>query len=179
MALTLQFTDLGLAACLDAKSQGLRAKITHMAFGSAAYTPSKVQTQLSSEQERVEIRDWQDLEKELRMAALFDGELEYAIREIGIYLEDGTLLGVYSAPNKTLGYRTPAVKVVQWFTLNVEALPTDSVTVIVGAENLNLILDKEFIADGVSYLLAATAVIKNAHWNLQLSERIRKMEGSA
>lgn len=179
MALTLQFTEAGLAACIDAQSKGLRAPITHMAFGSSAYTPSKNQTQLSSEQERIEIADWQGGNKNIRMAGVFDGELEYAIREIGIFLEDGTLLGVYSAPNKTLGYRTPAVKVVQWFTLNIEALPTDSVTVIVGAENLNLILDKEFIADGASYLLAGTAVIKNAHWNLNLSERIRKMEGSA
>lgn len=179
MALTLQFTEAGLDACIDAQAKGIKAPITHMAFGDAAYRPSKNQSQLSSEKERIEINDWQDGHKNIRMAGIFDGDLEYAIREIGLFLEDGTLLGVYSAPGKTLGYRTPAVKVVQWFTLNVEALPSNSVTVVVGAENLNLILDKEFIADGASYLRQGAAVIKNAHWNMNLSERIREMEGSA
>lgn len=177
MALTLQFTEAGLAACLSAKDKGLKAEITHMAFGSNAYTPSKTQTSLSAEKERIAISDYQDGGKSLRMAGVFDGELEYAIKEIGFYIGT-TLLGVYSAPNKTLGYRTPSVKVVQWFTLNIEALPTDSITVVVGAENLNLILDKEFIAGCAAFLHNAAAVIKNAHWNMQLSERIRQLEGT-
>jgi hypothetical protein len=176
MALTLQFTEAGLAACLSAKDKGLKAEITHMAFGSNAYTPSKNQTKLSAERERIAISDYQDGGKSLRMAGVFDGALEYAIKEIGFYIGT-TLLGVYSAPNKTLGYRTPAVKVVQWFTLNIEALPTNSITVVVGAENLNLILDKEFIAGCTAFLQNAAAVIKNAHWNMQLSERIRQLEG--
>ena len=43
MHLKLQFTEAGLAACLSAKEKGLKAEITHMAFGSHAYTPSKNQ----------------------------------------------------------------------------------------------------------------------------------------
>lgn len=178
MALKLQFTQQGLAACLDAQSKGLKAEITHMAFGDAAYNPSQNQTQLNNERERIEINDWQDGGQNMRMAGVFDGELEYAIREIGIFLSDGTLLGVYSQSGKTLGYRTPAVKVIQWFTLNLSALPTNSVTVVVGAENLNLVLDAEFIAAAASFLNTGAAIIKNAQWNMQLSERIRTMEGS-
>lgn len=177
MALALQFTDAGLAACIAAKDKGLKAEITHMAFGSQAYTPSKTQTQLSQLREKIEISDYQDGGKSIRLAGVFDGNLEYAIREIGIYLADGTLLGVYSHPNKILGYRTPDVKVVQWFTLNIEALPTNSITVVVGTENLNLILDAEFIAGAAAFLQSATAIIKNAHWNMQLSEKIRLIQG--
>lgn len=176
MALTIQFTEAGLAECLAAKNKGLKAEIGYMAFGSASYTPNKNQTTLSNERERISISDYVDGVKNLRMAGVFRGALEYAIGEIGIYLTSGTLLGVYSQSGKILGYRTPAVKVVQWFTLNIEALPTNSVTVIVGAENLNLILDNEFIAQCVGFVVANTTAIKNAHWNMQLSERIRKLE---
>lgn len=175
MALALQFTEAGLAACASAKDKGLKLEITHMAFGSGAYTPSKTQTKLIDEKERIEISDYKDIGTTLRMAGLFDGQLEYAIREIGIFCGD-TLLGVYSSPNRTIGYRTPQVKVLQWFSLDISALPADSVTVVVGAENLNLILDREFIVGCTAFLTNSAAVIKNAHWSMQLSERIRNLE---
>ena len=163
MALTLQFTEAGLNACISAKDKGLKASITHMAFGANAYTPSKNQTSLANEQERIAINDWQDGGQNIRLAGVFDGELEYAIREIGIYMDD-VLLGVYSQPDKTLGYRTPAVKVVQWFTLNIAALPTNSITVLVGAENLNLIIDGE---------LAQIAAIQINTMQRQLQQEFR------
>ncbi|WDE04672.1 phage tail protein [Thalassomonas viridans] len=142
--LKLQFTQAGLEQLLSAQDRGLKAEITHMAFGDSAYAPDKSQTALLSEKERIEIADYQGDGQNLRLAGKFEGELEYAIREIGIFLADGTLLGVYSQAGKTLGYRTPVVKILQWFTLNIQALPTDSITVVVGTENLNLILDEEF-----------------------------------
>lgn len=177
MHLKLQFTEAGLAACLSARDRGLKAEITHMAFGSHAYTPSKNQTALSNEQERIEISDYEDQGNQLRVAGAFTGELEYGIREIGIFCGN-TLLGVYSQPNKLLGYRTPAVKVVQWFTLGIEALPTDSITVIVGTNNLNLILDSEFALGCIAFITSQTVLVKNAHWNMQLSENIRQMGDS-
>ncbi|KZN43999.1 hypothetical protein [Pseudoalteromonas luteoviolacea] len=177
MNLKLQFTEAGLAACLSAKDKGLKAQVTHMAFGANAYTPSKNQTSLSKEQERVEVSDFEEQGNQLRIAGAFTGEFEYPIREIGIYCGD-VLLGVYSQPNKLLGYRTPAVKVVQWFTLGIEALPTGSITVLVGTNNLNLILDSEFITGGLAFVKNQTALVKQAHWNLRLSEKIRQMESS-
>lgn len=176
MALALQFTTAGLAECLAAKDQGLRAEITHMAFGDVAFTPSKTTASLPGQREKIEIADYQDGGQSLRMAGVFNGNLEYAIRSIGIYLKSGTLLGTYSASGILIGYRTPAVRVVQWFTLNIEALPTSSVTVTVGAENLNLILDAELAEGAAAFIRQGAAIITNAHWNLQLSERIRNLE---
>ncbi|MES7612144.1 hypothetical protein U6Y73_12250, partial [Cutibacterium acnes] len=68
------------------------------------------------------------------------------------------------------------VKVMQWFTLNITALPSDSVTVVVGTENLNLILDAEFMESAASFMRLGAATIKQALWNLQLSEKIRALE---
>lgn len=176
MALELQFTNAGLAACVTAKSKGLKAEITHMAFGDVAFTPNKAMTALPGQKEKIEIDSYQDGGQSLRMAGIFDGNLEYSIRSIGIFLSDGTLLAVYSKPAALLGYRTPAVRVVQWFTLNIEALPTGSVTVVVGTENLNLILDAELAMGVAAFAGQGEKIIKNAHWNMQLSERVRKLE---
>ncbi|HFQ4969131.1 TPA: phage tail protein [Vibrio vulnificus] len=167
--LKLQFTEAGLAKLLSEKDKGLKGEITHMAFGDGDYTPSKTQTALLREKERIEVADYQGDGKNLRMAGVFEGNLEYAIREIGIFLSDGTLLGVYSQQGKTLGYRTPVVRVVQWFTLNIEALPTDSVTVVVGSENLNLVIDEEFAQ-------MATVQINTMHRQLQQEFRILDLE---
>lgn len=176
MALALQFTTKGLAECIAAKGKGLQAEITHMAFGDRPFTPSKNTTALLGEKERVEITDYADAGQDLKMAGIFDGELEYSICSIGIFLSTGTLLGVYSSPSALIGYRTPAVRVVQWFTLNIDALPTNSVTVTVGVENLNLILDSEFAEGAAAFMRQGKSIIKNAHTSMQLSEKIRKLE---
>ncbi|EFK3044345.1 hypothetical protein A8319_002479 [Escherichia coli] len=168
-ALKLQFTEAGLTKLLDAKSHGLRGEITHIAFGENSYTPTKNQRFLGKEKERVEISDYQGDGQNLRMAAVFQGELEYAIREVGIFLADGTLLGVYSEPGKTLGYRTPAVRIVQWFTLNISALPTDSVTVSISNDSLNLIIDEELAK-------MATAQISTMHRQIRQEYRLLALE---
>ncbi|MCG7560760.1 MULTISPECIES: phage tail protein [Pseudoalteromonas] len=155
-ALTLQFTQAGLDALLSARARGFKGQISHMAFGDASYTPSKNQTTLRSQKELVEIADSDYTDGEsssLKVAAKFEAPLEYAIGEIGVFLDSGEklangqpkliLLGVYSKPNTTLGYRTPDVKVLQWLTLSLTQLPSDSVEVKLGVDNLNLILDNE------------------------------------
>ena len=142
MALKLQFTADGLAECISAKEQGLRAEITHMAFGSTAFTPNKNTRPLPGQQEKIEITDYQDGGQDLRMAGIFDGNLNTPSATSASTCKRhtaGRLLGT----QRMIGYCTPAVRVVQWFTLNIEALPSESVTVTVGVENLNLILDAE------------------------------------
>lgn len=166
--LTLQFTEAGLDALLSAQAQGLRGQITHMAFGDKAYQPSPTQTTLQHECERVAISDYQGDAQTLRMAGVFNGELEYPIREIGIFLADGTLLGVYSQPDKTLGYRSPVTRVVQWFTLNIAALPSDSVTVQIGTDSLNLVIDEELAT-------LATAQIDTMHRQVQQLFRLNQL----
>ena len=177
MALKLQFTEAGLAACLSAKGKGLAAEITHMAFGSASYTPSAQQVALKDMREKIEISDYEMLDGQLRMAGAFTQAISYPIAEIGVFIGD-TLLGVYSQEGKLLGYRSSEIRFVQWFTLATAALPADSFAVKVGESNLNLILDKEFIMGGAAFIKGQAAVIKQAHWNMQLSEQIRNMEGS-
>jgi len=140
----VRFTSKGLDEVLQAKNQGLKGEITHIGAGTGRYNPDGTEVALRDERQRVAIVDYEDLgDRQLRMAALFDGEAEYEIGEFGFYLASGTLLAVYSVAGKLLTYKAAAARVLQKFTLDVSPLPADSVTVVVGSENLNILLTEE------------------------------------
>ncbi|MGK9415222.1 hypothetical protein ACSSUR_03550 [Pseudomonas cedrina] len=137
----VRFTSKGLDEVLQAKNQGLKGEITHIGAGTGRYNPDGSEVALRDERQRVAIVDYEDLgERQLRMAALFDGDGEYEIGEFGFYLASGTLLAVYSVAGKLLTYKAAAARVLQRFTLDVSPLPADSVTIVVGSDSLNLLL---------------------------------------
>ncbi|CRM15953.1 MULTISPECIES: phage tail protein [Pseudomonas] len=140
----VRFTSKGLDEVLQARNQGLKGEITHIGAGTGRYNPDGTEVALRDERQRVAIVDYEDLgERQLRMAALFDGDDEYEIGEFGFYLASGTLLAVYSVAGKLLTYKAAAARVLQKFTLDISPLPADSVTVVVGTESLNILLTEE------------------------------------
>jgi len=99
----VRFTSKGLDEVLQAKNQGLKGEITHVGAGTGRYNPNGTEVALRDERQRVAIVDYEDLgNRQLRMAALFDGEGEYEIGEFGFYLASGTLLAVYSVAGTLL-----------------------------------------------------------------------------
>ncbi|MDD1138773.1 phage tail protein [Pseudomonas sp. TNT2022 ID233] len=166
----VRFTSAGLSEVLQAKNQGLKGEITHIAAGTARYDPQGSETALRDERQRVAIVDYEDLGSgQLRMGALFSGPDEYEIGEFGFYLASGTLLAVYSVAGKLLTYKASAARVLQKFTLDVSPLPADSVTVLVGTESLNILLSEEFAA-------LACADIDNMARHVQLLLRVMSLE---
>ncbi|MHC8393177.1 hypothetical protein ACYZT8_05845 [Pseudomonas sp. LB3P93] len=166
----VRFTSAGLAEVLQAKNQGLKGEITHIGAGTARYDPNGSETALRDERQRVAIVDYEDLGiGELRMGALFSGPDEYEIGEFGFYLASGTLLAVYSVAGKLLTYKAAAARVLQKFTLDVSPLPAESVTVIVGSENLNILLSEEFTA-------LACADIDNMARHVELLLRVMSLQ---
>ncbi|MHA4975374.1 hypothetical protein ACX0K2_02590 [Pseudomonas extremorientalis] len=140
----VRFTSKGLDEVLQAKNQGLKGEITHIGAGTGRYSPDGSEIALRDERQRVAIVDYEDLgDRQLRMAALFDGEAEYEIGEFGFYLASGTLLAVYSVAGKLLTYKAAAARVLQKFTLDISPLPANSVTIVVGSDNFNLLLTEE------------------------------------
>lgn len=140
----VRFTSVGLDELVQAKNQGLKGEITHVAAGTARYDPVGTETALRAERQRVAIVDYEDLGAgSMRIAALFDGALEYEIGEFGFYLATGTLLAVFSQAGALQTYKSAQARVLQRFTLDISALPTDSVTVVLGSENLNILLAEE------------------------------------
>lgn len=151
------YTEAGLAKLISAKNEGLKGAITHIAAGSAKYTPSVKQTKLKDEKQRVEIVDYEELgPTTLRLAARFDGDLEYEVGEVGFYLDDETLLAVFSAPDTTLTYKAPGTHWIERFTLDLTPLPSDSVTIEVGVEDVNLMMTEEFATMATSLITQHT-----------------------
>ena len=166
----VRFTSKGLDEVLQAKNQGLKGEITHVGAGTGRYNPDGSEVALRDERQRVAIVDYEDLgERQLRMAALFDGDGEYEIGEFGFYLASGTLLAVYSVAGKLLTYKAAAARVLQKFTLDVSPLPADSVTVVVGSENFNILIAEELAS-------VATANIDNMARHLGVLFRVMDIE---
>lgn len=177
MTLAVTITEQGLSECISAKASGIQAWIKWISAGDRAYTPSSKQTKLQNEQQRVEISEYKDTgTTSLQCTAKFSGDDEYAICEIGIWLSTGTLLGVISAPNTTLNYKAAKAHVVIPFTMDLSALPNDSLEVVVGVENINIIIDTEIMMQSVAFVGSQTVQVKQAQMQMQLSERLRLME---
>ncbi|MGF6672131.1 hypothetical protein [Pseudomonas monsensis] len=166
----VRFTSAGLAELVTAKNQGLKGAVTHIAAGSASYTPDGTETALRAEKQRVAIGEYEDLGPgQIRMAALFNGSLEYSVGEFGFFLESGTLLAVYSVAGQILNYKAATAVLGQKFTLDISTLPTDSVTVVVGGGDMNVMLAEEFAA-------LSTASIDNMARHVGLLFRVMDLE---
>lgn len=167
----IRFTAAGLNELVQAKNQGLKGAITHVAAGTGRYDPTGTETALKAEKQRVAVNDYEDLGSgSLRIAALFDGSLEYEVGEFGFFLSTGTLLGVYSQAGVLQTYKAAKARILQRFTLNLSALPTDSVTVVVGSESLNLLVGEELAK-------LAAASVDNMARHVGLLFRVMELEG--
>ncbi|AUI88162.1 phage tail protein [Vibrio azureus] len=174
MSYVVQYTDAGLAELISAQHQGLKAAIKTIAVGDRSYTPTTDQQALHNERQREVIVDWEELSPtQLRMSAVFKGNQEYEVREVGFFLASGTLLALYSAPNTLLTYKSANSSWLQKFTLDVSPLPSDSITVEVGTENLNLLMFEEVLTAAIATISLGTTQIKIAHQQWLLSERLR------
>lgn len=169
----VRFTSAGLAELVQAKNQGLKGAITHVAAGTASYTPTGAETALKAEKQRVAIGDYEDLGPgQMRMAAVFGGSQEYQVGEFGFFLESGTLLAVFSVAGTLLNYKATSAVMVQKFTLDISALPTDSVTVVVDGSDINVLMTEELA-------VVATANIDNMARHLGVLFRVMDLEAKA
>ncbi|MEK2181480.1 phage tail protein [Vibrio parahaemolyticus] len=174
MTLAITITEQGLAECVSAKEKGIHAWIKWISAGDRAYTPNPTQKALQSEKQRVEISEYKDkAATSLQCTAKFSGDSEYPIREIGIWLSTGTLLGVISAPGTTLNYKAAKAHVIIPFTMDLSALPTDSVKVEVGVENLNILIDDEFAIMAKSVIDTQHLLIKQQFQLLEIEKKLR------
>lgn len=170
-------TTRGLAAVFNAQNDGLSARITHIALGDHGHIASKDDTSLTNEKLRVPIADGERIsDHQIHVSALADDKKEFWIKEVGFFLEDGTMLAIW-ASSDPLAYKSKEIPLLLGFDLALEALPAQSVTVVGTGADLSLAAyaDK-FISNATHSINAQIGVIKNAHWNLTLSEKLRAME---
>lgn len=136
--MTLIVTQAGLTQALRADSLGISLKITHVALGSEGYRPTKKTTALKNELLRVPVAGGKNVDgNQIHITAVFDQKITIKAREIGFFLEDGTLFAVDSAPVNVLIYKAPSTVLVKAFDLILDAVPLASVTVDLSGD-LNL-----------------------------------------
>ena len=177
MTATITITQKALEECISASNQGVKVKISEVSLGTEMYTPSKTQAALRNEMQREPISQVIDTgTTSVYFAAKFSGEQAYQVGEIAFWLDTGTLFGVVSDPDEILNYKAANAHVVQPCTLDLSVLPADSVEVVVGTENINLLIDVEMMKKTASFIGSQTNQTKQSHLLMQLSERFRLSE---
>ncbi|MCA1492690.1 phage tail protein [Ensifer sp. NBAIM29] len=168
-ALVPVLTRAGMRAVFRADSEGLQAKVSHIAFGDSGYAPTGEETGLKSEKARVPIAggSWVG-DFTIHMTALLDAGPSFWIKECGMFLDDGTLLAVWSDTDTPLAFKTDGVPIVTAFDLTLEALPKSAVTVQAGDVDLTLFFGSEFAEFGA-------AIIGNANRIEGLRARIEPL----
>lgn len=154
MTQTLQtiITDIGLDRVFNASNNGLQAQITHIALGDGSYSPDAGATALVNERQRVPVADTERLSNnQIRLAGLADGDLEYWVSEVGVFLEDGTLFAVWSDPSKTLGKKVEGASFTLAFNLALERVSADDLNIVVSGAPVNL-----FFAGPLAQIAAAS-----------------------
>ena len=129
--LTPIITTAGINVVFNADNNGLKATIKEIALGDTGWTPDNAATALKTEKRRVPILGGERISSEqIHLTAVEDGtDLEYWVREVGFYLEDGTLLAIWSKANQSLAYKSASIDLLLAFDLLLSALPADSVTI--------------------------------------------------
>ncbi len=158
-------TEAGHQAMFTANNSGLAAEIVAVGLGDAAYAVATNsdgrtgQTALQHEIDRVNLRYGQRVSQEqLDITFTVETEQAYWVNEIGFYLADDTLFGVWSDAATPFAYKavqTPLVIGLSWL---LGSLGQHDITVHQTGAPLELLMTKDL------------AVIGTALANLQLQQ---------
>lgn len=146
-ALAFEITDDGLEAAFREDASGLGCVFSHIAIGTGlaqtSYAPTGIETTLRAEFARAAISSGERIgPAEIVLQALIDGPGDGAVREVGLFLSDGTLFGVWSgAP---LGAKGPGVPFLFAATVKLEGIPLDRITIQTSGPTVNIMIVSPF-----------------------------------
>lgn len=128
--MSLLITDAGIAASVQAGELGISYKITEISIGTEGYTPTADQTALQNEVQRKAITRGEVIGlSQLHFETVWDGEEEFEGKELGYWLEDGTLFAVDSRDGEVITYKRRDTVVTEACELNLAASTIDNITV--------------------------------------------------
>lgn len=94
-------TQLGINKIQDSVVNGTPVILSQAAAGTSAYSPNPNQTALQNEAVRVPIENYTVISGQpdtFQIVATFENATPFTAREFGIFVDDGTLFAVWSAP---------------------------------------------------------------------------------
>lgn len=128
--MSLIITDAGIAAAIRAGDLGIEYKITHISIGSEGYVPDPAQTELVNEiQKKAITRGALVAPGQLHFETVWDGVEEFEGKELGYWLEDGTLFAVDSRNGDIITYKRNNTVVTEACELNLSASTISNITV--------------------------------------------------
>ena len=161
--LSIKITKAGKEAAFNVSNTGLELEISHISFGDVGWTPVNEDeaTSLKNEILRVPISSGEKIgTSQIHLNAIADSNDNFTIREVGFFLNDGTLFGVYSSEAQALAYKTAGTELVLAFDLILTTLPPDSVSVIIEeGGNINPYFLNELILITLGNIKIATSQI--------------------
>lgn len=161
-------TAAGLAASVRASEAGIHLGIAHVGFGDMAYLPDGSEAALQNERARVPVAGGEKVApNELRLECLLDEGDGFWVREIGFFLEDGTLFAVYSQPDSAVVYKNEGVSFAVSYHLVLEQLPPDQVELILSGPSINLTMVSVVVGQARSIVMHHIAQINTMHRQLR------------
>lgn len=128
--MSLVITNAGIAASIQAGELGIQYKITHISIGSEGYVPTASQTELRNEIQRKAITKGEQISLgQLHFETVWDGREEFEGKELGYWLEDGTLFAVDSRNGEVITYKRADTVVTEAVELNLSASSLTNITV--------------------------------------------------
>lgn len=128
--MSLIITDAGIAAAIRAGDLGIEYKITHISIGSEGYVPEPSQTELRNElQKKAITRGALVAPGQLHFETVWNGVEEFEGKELGYWLEDGTLFAVDSRDGDIITYKRKNTVVTEACELNLSASTISNITV--------------------------------------------------
>lgn len=139
MSVALQFklTQSGQAAVWNARNTGISLNLTHIQFGSGNRAPSGTETALLNPQQAVPIAAGFSVSPtQIRMSAIFSGNQNYVIREVGVWAGDpaangSKLVGYWSQAAGDLAMKSPGVDFIFSHDMTLDAaVPAGGLTIL-------------------------------------------------
>lgn len=128
--MSLLITDAGIAASIRAGELGISYKIAEISIGTEGYTPTADQIDLRNEVQRKAItRGEVAALGRLHFETVWDGAEAFEGKELGYWLDDGTLFAVDSRDGEVITYKRKDTVVIEACELNLAASTIDNISV--------------------------------------------------
>lgn len=165
-----KITNAGLSAIFNASNTGLEGYISHVAFGDGSggsYQPTGTETALRREKARVAIGGGErETPTQIMIQGVLDEAPQFWIREVGFFLNDGTLFAVWSEVDASSGndvlmaYKKDGVPFIFAYGLALSGVPANSVNVQISGPAVNVVFDREF-----ALIIANQSRITRQQWH--------------
>ncbi|MEZ9604253.1 tail fiber protein [Vibrio sp. 10N.261.55.A10] len=128
--MSLLITDAGIAASIRAGELGISYKIAEISIGTEGYAPTADQTDLRNEVQRKAItRGEVTALGRLHFETVWDGSEAFEGKELGYWLDDGTLFAVDSRDGEVITYKRKDTVVIEACEINLAASTIDNISV--------------------------------------------------